>query len=220
MPRHQLIQYKDSRFGLIFPAAATNLETLDYLLGYLVSVWEQSEFDIEMMLQPRFWDIACAVAAIIPSHPMLPLDMERIKDDPFLFIDLFLRGRTGGKSIIQKLHSFEPLTQRTELQPGENITLKHLPFPTCGDSTADQLAGVLYSLGLSDGLKFWDRFDAETLDKLSTVLSELNRPEDERIREFIIQKKMEWEVQVFGDDPTGGFMDQLDEMQRQVYGVE
>ena len=216
MPRHQLIQYKDNCFALLSPAPASRLETLDFLLGCLVNVWEQSGFDTQLLMQPNFWQIACAIADLIPSHPILRLDMGRVADDPFLFQYLFLRDKTGDKSIIQKLHSFEPLTKQEKLKPGENIQLKHLPFPTSGDSSADILSGILYSMGLGDGLRMWDRFDSETLDRLSNVLAELNRPEDERIKEFILAKKLEWEFETFGDDPDTGFLDQLNTMQEQM----
>lgn len=187
--RHLWVEYRDedgvlvSR-SLLFPATEADQTTLDILFQQLYQSWLEYRMDTATLLLSPEWQIVQAISRIIPTAPMLRLNLRWIRKDPTLFESLFLhQGATRPGKLIE-LHHYE-LTPREPWKEGDPITLADLPFPTSGDRHADTIALQLYHFNCPDGKIIHHWLDAGTRYNVQRVLSQLNRPVEERIEDYL-----------------------------------
>lgn len=187
--RHLWVDYyqdfKLTGISLLFPAVEANLPVLDILFKRLHHAWLEYQLCTPAILRSAEFQIAQAIAAIIPSAPGLGLKMDLLKKDSRLFEDLFLHGADGGNPKLLELHHFSYPSDREQWEPGKEITAEDLPFPSSGNPYADAIAVSLYQFTAPDAKTMGKWLDAETRVGVLRVLRELNRNPDERISEFL-----------------------------------
>lgn len=222
--RFRLLQYKDGTFFLIRPAADSDLELLDYLLSALSAVWNQLDLDTNQVIAD-YWQLAAAAAAKVKTDPLLQFDPDRVRSEPILFQQLFLRESLEEPDpILVQLHKFEPLCQRIPPTPGQPITAKNLPFPTCGIPALDRLASLMAAFGGRDGWDLYYQMDAQAIDHISFVLNELNRPEDERIVDYLNLLYQQNKARLFpeeeGEDKAAAILRRVQQLREQGQRIE
>lgn len=188
--RHLWVEYRQESqligVSLVLPAAESELTLLDLLFSRLHRAWLERQLCTSVLLKSPEFQIAKAIAKLLNSAPGLGLQMEWLKKDPQLFEELFLHAGEGRQPKLLELHQVE-VEGSQGWEPGKELTISDLPFPTSGDSHADAIAVSLYQFNAPDAKTMHSWLDAETRLGVLRVLKELNRSPEDRINEFLKQ---------------------------------
>jgi len=189
--RSLIVPYPDSpEFGILYPVPRSKLALLDFLIQKLRESWREAGFQVRQLTETH-WFLFQAIAAIVPTEPVLPFNLERIKGDDLTLQQVFLVGvddsgeiMADGKlnpSQLETLHLFEP---REPMPKGPDDPIDP-PFPTSGDSEADGIANLMGPFGVKGALKIWNTFDQRQIDNILYTWNELQKPLDQRRQEYI-----------------------------------
>ena len=143
------------------------------------------------MLETPYSQLVSRVLQILPSRPGLEISIETLKADLLSFERLFFRSQSG-QSLIAEHHKFEPKLKKLSVKQGEAITPQHLPFPTSGNASDDQLASLLTSFhppALSTWV--WQNLSLDRIDRILYCLKELNVHEGDLVAAYVAKIALE-----------------------------
>lgn len=179
------LEYPDGSLAIVYPVARGNLALLDLLHRQLLERWQDYGLDTRLFLKDEnVWAIAKAILKLIPSHPTLKLDPLKLQADHSLFESWVLLDDDKPGLLIQ-MQLYEPLQRKRQRKDDEPLTVADLPFPTSGNADCDTLANLISAFGVTEGMWLFENCSAEYLDKILFSWGELQRPGDDRVREYV-----------------------------------
>ncbi|MBD2076231.1 hypothetical protein H6F86_20590 [Phormidium sp. FACHB-592] len=187
--RHLVVTYGDGTIAILYPVARNQLSLLDLLTQRLLQLWIEKECKSAVLVASvDGWQLIEAIGKLIRSHKLLPFKLAPLKTDVDLVQRLFL---ANGEKLDQagelvQLHLYEPHKRKQTADDGVP-TLQNLPFPTCGNNDNDTIGNLLTLWQPSEVERLMGWLDAESIDQVMHVFSELNRGE-ERLEEFIHER--------------------------------
>jgi len=187
----RIIQFCSGELACIYPVPEVHLSLLDDLLNQqLLPHWLECQGDIHQCLNtPKGSAIAQTLCRITPSLPDMPLRPELLQNK--LNVDtarevFFYRGEGREVSILMEINLFTPIPRpdRRRTSEEEPITIHDLPFPSSGTFECDRLANLISGFN-EFGVWMYQNFPAEWNDKILYTWAELQKPESDRVFEFL-----------------------------------
>jgi len=181
----QVLEYADSSIAVVYPVARADLVLFEILHSQLLERWQDYDFDTRLFLKDEaVWGIAKALLHLIPSHDTLSFDIEQLREDTQLFEEWVLLD-DGQPGRLVQMQLYEPKQKKRVRGEDEPLTIADIPFPTSGNPDCDTLANLISAFGVTDGFWMFQNCSAEYLDKILYSWSELQRPADDRVNEYV-----------------------------------